>query len=45
MIGKGRSNRSDVSLNVKNYLDEGLAAKHELPPFIRTIQPKPTVRA
>ena len=41
MIGKGRSSRSDVSSNVKNCLDEGLAVKHELPPSITTITPKP----
>ncbi len=30
-IGKGDSGLTDVSANVKKYMDDGLAAKHALP--------------
>lgn len=40
-IGKGDSGESDVSANVKKYLDDGLAAKYERPPAKKAVRALP----
>ena len=37
-IGKGDSGKSDVSANVKKYLDDSLAAKYERVPAKRAVR-------
>ena len=39
LMGKGDSGKSDVSANVKNYLDDGLVAKLDRPAAKKTVHP------